>query len=104
MVREHSVRPELLALKNNQHTELRSYSQEVHKYFNEPLIAGKDDTLADCKEHGAALYQGIAIIALRYLPNPATEVPSKCTFSTAGNIVTSGQESLKPGHVKLLVS
>lgn len=64
MAREHSVRLELLATKNNQHTELRSYRQEVHKYFNEPLITRKDDPLTYCKEHGAALYRGIAIIAL----------------------------------------
>lgn len=94
---------ELLASQKSQCNNARPYSQEVEKYFNEPLLPRKDDPLNYWKEHGAALYPGIAKIALRYLPIPATEVPSERMFSTAGNTVTSRRENLKPAHVEQLV-
>ncbi|KAH7936981.1 hypothetical protein HPB49_006850 [Dermacentor silvarum] len=94
---------ELLPSKRNQHNELTPYSQEVEKYFNEPLIPRKDDPLKYWKEHGGSLYPEFAKITLRYLPIPATEAPNERMFSTAGNTVTSRRESLKPGHVEQLV-
>ncbi|KAH7980614.1 hypothetical protein HPB49_017601 [Dermacentor silvarum] len=94
---------ELLASKKNQHSELTPYSQEVEKYLNDPLIPRKDDPLKYWKEHGSSLYPGISKFALRYLPIPATELPSERMFATAGNTVTSRRESLKPGHVEQLL-
>lgn len=94
---------ELLASRKSQCNNPTPYSQEVQKYLNEPLVPRKNDPLVYWREHGAALYPGIAKIALRYLPIPATEVPSERIFSTAGNTVTSRRESLKPSHVEQLV-
>lgn len=94
---------ELLALQKSNHSNHGPYSKEVRRYFNEPLVPRKDDLLEYWKTQGAALYPGIAKIALRYLSIPATEVPSERMFSTAGNTVTSHRERLKPGHVEQIV-
>ncbi|KAH7980018.1 hypothetical protein HPB49_012588 [Dermacentor silvarum] len=94
---------ELLASKQNQPNQLTPYSQELEGYFNEPLIPRKNDHLKYWKEHGASLYPGISKIALRYLPIPATVMPSERMFSSAGNTVTSRRQSLRPGHVEQLV-
>ncbi|KAH9373523.1 hypothetical protein HPB48_003475 [Haemaphysalis longicornis] len=94
---------ELLALQKSPRNNPRPHSQEVQKYLNEPLIPRKNDPLLYWREHGAALYTGVAQIALRYLPIPATEVPSERMFSTAGNTVTSRRGSLKPAHVEQIV-
>ena len=48
---------EVVMSKDNECTELRPCSQEVEKYFNEPLIPRKDDSLKYCRNHGAALYR-----------------------------------------------
>ena len=50
-----------------------------------------------------ARYPTVAIVATKYLSIPATSVPSKRVFSSAGQIVNSKQSCLLPENVNMLV-
>lgn len=74
--------------------------REVHKYSS--LDAEDCDPLGWWKVNKSK-FPLLSELAQKFLCIPATSVPSKCVFSTAGHIVNVKRASLLPENVNMLV-
>lgn len=75
---------------------------EIERYLADPFIKGSDTVLKWWGSR-AQVYPHIASLAKKYLPIPASSVPSERIFSLAGNIVSPKRSLLKPENVDLLI-
>ena len=75
---------------------------EVVEYKKEPPLNATKNPLVWCSEKSGK-YPKSSLLARKYLYIPATSVPSKRVFSTAGDIVTAQRSQLKSEHVDRLI-
>ncbi|KAL3212338.1 hypothetical protein MRX96_036001 [Rhipicephalus microplus] len=81
-----------------------STSEWKIKTYSEEALLKKDSDLCDWwRTVGTFRYPRLAKFCPKYLPIPATSVPSERAFSVAGEVVSVRRERLLPDHVEQLI-
>ncbi len=76
---------------------------EIDRYMQEPVAHYSDHPVSWWGDRIGS-YPILTQVAIRYLPIPATSVPSERVFSTAGNIVSKKRGALNHDTVDMLIS
>lgn len=81
-----------------------STSEWEIKAYSEVAVLKKDSDPCDWwRTVGTFRYPSLAKLCPKYLPIPATSVPSERAFSVAGEVVSVRRERLLPDHVEQLI-
>ncbi|KAL1426649.1 hypothetical protein MTO96_018121 [Rhipicephalus appendiculatus] len=76
---------------------------EINAYSEEALLKKDSDPCDWWRTVGTFRYPCLAKLCPKYLPIPATSVPSERAFSVAGEVVSVRRERLLPHHVEQLI-
>lgn len=84
-------------------TPLSTSEWEIKAYSEEALLKKDSDPCDWWRTVGTFRYPSLAKLCPKYLPIPATSVPSERAFSVAGEVVSVRRERLLPDHVEQLI-
>ncbi|KAH8029583.1 hypothetical protein HPB51_001701 [Rhipicephalus microplus] len=84
-------------------TPLSTSEWEIKAYSEEALLKKDSDPCDWWRTVGTFRYPSLAKLCPKYLPIPATSVPSARAFSVVGEVVSVRRERLLPDHVEQLI-
>ena len=78
-------------------------SREVHHYIDAQVDVEENTTILSWWKRNEMFYPHVSTLAKRYLPIPASSVPSERVFGFTGNLVNKKRARLNPDNVKMFV-